>query len=225
MTSIDNYWKSRLIKWTSLDPVDLLSEALFGFIMVLTFTCTISTSTAGRQEVSQLLWAALGCNLAWGLVDAIMNLMDSAVERRHDITLIRRIREEGLSAASRDVVRGNITPIVSELMEDREIDELVVRLKKLPDPDLKIALTFKDFLIAGRIFLIVFLSTFPVALPFLFITDVVIAMRVSNGVALLLMSVAGYFLGRYSGMKPVVTALTYTALGVFLVTLTIFLGG
>jgi hypothetical protein len=208
-----------------MDPVDLLSEALFGFIMVLTFTCTISASTAGRQEVSEMLWAALGCNLAWGLVDAIMNLMDSAVERRHDITLIRKIRQTGSSPESRTLVRENINPLVSELMEDHEIDDLAVKLKKLPDPEMKIALTFKDFMIAGRIFLTVFLSTLPVALPFLFITDVAIAIRVSNGVALLLMFAAGYFLSRYAGMKPLVTAVIYTALGVFLVALTMLLGG
>lgn len=225
MTKSDEYWRSLFEQGTDLDPVDMLSEVLFGLIMVLTFTCTISASTAGRSEVSEFLWAALGCNFAWGLVDALMNLMNSLIERGHEINLIRKIRESGSANASREMIRGNIMPLFSELMEDNEIDKLGVKLKKLPAPALKVFLTSKDIVIAGKIFFLVFLSTFPVALPFLIIKDVAIAMRVSNGVALILMFTAGYFLGRYSGLKPIKISLAFTALGILFVSLTMFLGG
>lgn len=68
----DNFWKERVREGAVLSPVDRISEILFGLIMVLTFTGAISVSNDGRQEVRDLLWAALGCNVAWGLVDAIM---------------------------------------------------------------------------------------------------------------------------------------------------------
>jgi len=220
-----DYWKSHLKKWTALDPIDRLSEVLFGLIMVLTFTGTISASTAGEQQIRELLWAALGCNVAWGLVDAIMNLMDRVIERGHDLTQIHRIRKAKTAGESREIIRENISPLVSELMEDGEVDKLGEKLRRLPEPKMKVALTLKDFLISGNIFLLVFLSTFPVTLPFMFIQDVTIALRVSNGVALLLMSAAGYFLARYSGLKPVITTLAYTALGFFLVGITMLLGG
>jgi VIT1/CCC1 family predicted Fe2+/Mn2+ transporter len=193
--------------------------------MVLAFTGTISASTAGKQEVRELIWAALGCNLAWGLVDAIMNTMDTLIGRARGITQLKRIRESVSRDASREILRDDISPLLSELMNDDEIDRLGEKMKQLPEPGMKILLNMKDFLIAGQIFLLVFLSTFPVALPFILFKDVAVAMRVSNGVALVLLFAAGYALARYSGLRPFLTALAYMAIGIFLVALTLFLGG
>ena len=53
-----------------LDPVERVSEMLFGLFMALTFVGAISVAESGRAEVRDLLIAAIGCNLAWGLVDA-----------------------------------------------------------------------------------------------------------------------------------------------------------
>jgi|WetSurSiteA1Bulk_404760.scaffolds.fasta_scaffold13679_3 hypothetical protein len=224
MTKTD-YWKSRLEKWTTLDAPDRLSEVLFGLIMVLTITGTISVTASGRQEVRDLLWAALGCNLAWGLVDAIMYLMDTLIGRARNITQMNKIRESGAVDDSREIVRDNISPFLSDLMNDDEIDRLSKKMKELPEPNMVKSLILKDFLIAGQIFLLVFISTFPVALPFLLFNDIAVAMRVSNGVALMFLFAAGFALAKYSGLRPVITALAYTVIGIFLVALTMMLGG
>jgi hypothetical protein len=225
MNKKNDFWNSRLRRWTVLDPPDRLSEVLFGLIMVLTFTGTISVSTAGKQEVRELIWAALGCNVAWGLVDAIMNMMDTLIGRARNIMQFNKIREARSMDVSREVMRDSISPLLSELMNDDEIDRLSEKIKQLPEPNIKNSLTMKDFLIAGQIFLLVFLSTLPVALPFMLFKDVAVAMRVSNGVALVLLFTAGYALARYSGLRPFITALVYTAIGIFLVALTMVLGG
>ena len=49
-----------------LDPIERLSEVLFGLIMVLSFTGSLSAATAGREEIRTMLFGAIGCNLAWG---------------------------------------------------------------------------------------------------------------------------------------------------------------
>jgi len=41
---------------SSLDPIDRISEVLFGLIMVLTFTGSIIVATDGRAEIKELLW-------------------------------------------------------------------------------------------------------------------------------------------------------------------------
>ena len=64
-----------------LDPVDRISEILFGLIMAVTIVGSLSIATAGQSDVRTVLWAALGCNLAWGLVDAVMYLVRMATER------------------------------------------------------------------------------------------------------------------------------------------------
>ena len=64
-----------------LDPIDRFSEILFGLIMVLTFTGSISAAESGREEIRTMLFASIGCNLAWGLVDAVMYVLRGMAER------------------------------------------------------------------------------------------------------------------------------------------------
>jgi hypothetical protein len=72
-----------------LDPIAHISEILFGLIMVLTLICTLSAGEAGQQEIRTMLIEAIGCNLAWGFVDAIMCLMSNLTERAQKHSHIR----------------------------------------------------------------------------------------------------------------------------------------
>ena len=67
-----------------LDPVERHSEVLFGLIMTLTFTGTLSVAEAGRDEVRSMLAAAIGCNIAWGVVDAVMYVLNAVVGRARE---------------------------------------------------------------------------------------------------------------------------------------------
>jgi hypothetical protein len=75
-----------------LDPMERISEALFGLIMVLTVTCSFSIGGAGEREVRQMLTGALGCNLAWGVIDAVMYWMASFSAKGQDILALRAVR-------------------------------------------------------------------------------------------------------------------------------------
>ena len=55
-----------------LSPIERVSEVLFGLIMVLTFTGSLSAAESGEAEVRAMLVGAIGCNLAWALIDVIM---------------------------------------------------------------------------------------------------------------------------------------------------------
>jgi len=74
-----------------LDPVDRISEILFGLIMAVTFVGSLSVATAGTEEVRAVTAAALGCNLAWGLVDAVMYVIRNLTERTRKRRLAQRI--------------------------------------------------------------------------------------------------------------------------------------
>src|SRR6266404_689606 len=64
-----------------LSPVDRVSEMLFGLFMALTFVGAVSVAEAGREHIRDMLVAALGCNLAWGLVDAMMYVVRAVTDR------------------------------------------------------------------------------------------------------------------------------------------------
>src|SRR5437868_13480601 len=139
-----NFWKGAVRQSAVLTPVDRIAEVLFGVIMVLTFTGAISAATAGRKDVAELLWAALGCNVAWGFVDAIMYLMNVVVERGHQIKVFSKLNQAATPEASRKIFRDEIQPVMVALLEDDEVDRLVGRLKKLPEPTKQHLLTRAD---------------------------------------------------------------------------------
>lgn len=221
----ESFWKARVREGAVLSPVDRTSEILFGLIMVLTFTGAISVANDGRQEVRDLLWAALGCNVAWGLVDGIMYLMNVLIERGHAGKTIRAIRKEPDAIKNRALMKSEMQPGVAALISDEEVDKICRRMKELPEPKDADLLTARDFLSGIQIFLLVFLCTLPVALPFAFIQELGVAMRVSNGIALLLLFVGGFRLAMYAGFRPMLTAIAYMLIGVALVSLTMALGG
>ena len=74
-----------------LSPVDRVSELLFGLFMALTFTGAVSVADAGREEIRGMFVAALGCNLAWGLVDAVMYLVRTITDRGRSITVVQAV--------------------------------------------------------------------------------------------------------------------------------------
>src|SRR3954447_6707071 len=76
-----------------LNPVDRISEVLFGLIMALTFTCTISVAEADRAEVRDMLIGAIGCNIAWGLVDAVMFILTGMAEKGRGKTILYFLRK------------------------------------------------------------------------------------------------------------------------------------
>src|SRR5436190_14832201 len=75
-----------------LDPMDRVSEVLFGLIMVLTFTGSLSVAEAGRDEVRTMLIGALGCNLAWGIIDAVLYLIGRMAERGRGLRTLHAVR-------------------------------------------------------------------------------------------------------------------------------------
>lgn len=221
----DGFWKQRVREGAVLNVVDRVSEVLFGLIMVLTFTGAISVANDGREEVRQLLWAALGCNLAWGLVDAVMYVMNVLLERGHALTVLNRILSSESSEKSREILKEEIQPLVSGLLDDKDLDGMISRMQLLPHPSARNLFTIRDLVAGGEIFLLVFLCTLPVAIPFALFDEMAFAMRASNGIALFMLFVGGLVLGRYAGFSKIVTATVYTIIGVVLVSITMALGG
>jgi VIT1/CCC1 family predicted Fe2+/Mn2+ transporter len=110
-------------------------------------------------------------------------------------------------------------------MQEAEIDTICRRLKELPEAPGRARLEKDDWLGAVGVFLLVFLSTFPVVIPFIFMHRVVPALRVSNSIAIALLFLAGYSFGRMTGRRPVRVGFAMVVLGSVLVGITVALGG
>lgn len=207
-----------------LSPVERHGEILFGLIMALSFTCTLSVAESGQAEVRTMLFAALGCNLAWGIVDGVMYLIAVAAERGRRIALWQRVHRAADASQANAIVRDALVEEVAEVLQPADIDRLRATIAARPVPAAP-RLSLADVRAAVAVLLLVFLSTFPVAVPFIFVAEPQRALRVSNAVALVLLFVGGWRLARYAGFRPLLTAAAMVGLGVGLVAVTIALGG
>ena len=208
-----------------LDPIDRVSEVLFGLIMVLTFTGGLSVAAAGRDDVRAMLVGALGCNLAWGIIDAIFYLMGCLAERGRELMTLRAVRAAGSPETGRTILEEALPPDVASILDPAELESMRARLMRLPEPPARARLGRDEWLGAAGGCLLVFLSTFPVVIPFIVVRDVMPAMRLSNATAVAMLFMTGFAYGRLTGYRPVGMGFSMVALGTVLVAITMALGG
>jgi len=206
-----------------LDPVDRASEVIFGVLMAMSFTGSLSVATAARDEVNTMLVAALGCNLAWGATDAVMYLVGTLTERRRKVHLFQRLRDVDDEQEAARLIAAELPDSLAEGSDPSILERLRRRLRALPVP--AAGLAADDYAGAVAVFLLVAASTFPVVLPFLLTADAELALRASNALAVATLAAAGATLGRYAGGVAWRWGLGMAGVGVVLVSLILALGG
>jgi len=115
--------------------------------------------------------------------------------------------------------------VVASVLKPAELEAVSQRLKELPEPPEKERLGKDDWLGAVGVFLLVFLCTFPVVIPFLVMRNAGPALRVSNVIAIVMLFLTGYAFGRMTGRHPWLIGVSMVVLGLILVGLTMALGG
>jgi VIT1/CCC1 family predicted Fe2+/Mn2+ transporter len=208
----------------ALDPVDRFSEIIFGLIMVLTFTGAMSVAGSGREDVRRMLVTALACNVAWGLVDGVMYLVTSIAGRARKTLVLRGIHAADPSTA-RAIALAALPEELAANMDEAAVDQMVARLRSHPEPRRRAGLTVADLRGAAASCLLIVLATFPPTIPFLLVEDAARALRISNGVAVASLFLAGHWLGKATGIRPWLLGLAMVVLGTVLVGLTVALGG
>jgi len=208
-----------------LEPYDRISEVLFGLIMVLTFTGSLSVVSDGRAEVRDMLIGALGCNIAWGIIDAVLYIMGCLSEKGHGIRALRAVQGASSPAAAHKVISAYLPEKVAQVMDPATLESVRQRLAQLPPPPKRPSLGKDEWLGAGAVFLWVFVTTFPVAIPFLFMPEIGSALRVSNAIAVTLMFLTGFAFGRVAEYHPWLSGFVMVFFGAALVAMTMALGG
>lgn len=208
-----------------LEPYERISEVLFGLIMVLTFTGSLSVATARRDDVRTMLIGALGCNLAWGVIDGILYIMGCLSDQGSGIRALRSLRKAVTPEEAHRVIADSLPPIVAATLGPGEYESIHQKLIQLPAPPAYPQLGKREWLGAIGVFLWVFLVTFPVAIPFIFMKDLGQAKLISNTIAIVLLFLTGYAFGRIAEYRSWLTGLAMVVLGAVLVGMTKALGG
>jgi len=218
------------IKWfaRNLSGGERLSELMFGLIMTLTFTLTAGFAVGdGPDAVHELLLATIGCNIAWGIIDGGLMIVGNAFDRGRLARLGQTMRKSGNADQWAGIVAAELGRTLDPLIapERRAVvyREIADHLRsKTPERN---GIRGSDWRGALVIFVMVFTATLPAALPFLFIDEPWLALRVSNGVLLALLFVIGFRWARYTTINPWLAGVVMLLLGSSLVATAIALGG
>src|SRR5947207_2961462 len=77
-----------------LDPSEWWGAVLFGLIMVLIITLGARSIVAqGEDATRDMLVAVIGCNVAWGVIQAWMYVLDAMFERGRIARLVKEVQE------------------------------------------------------------------------------------------------------------------------------------
>jgi hypothetical protein len=207
-----------------LDPMERISETLFGLIMALTFICSLGVATGANINIQTMLIGALGCNLAWGIVDGGLYLLARINERGDKILTLRAIRQAPDPETAQRVIADALPPELASVLPAEQLELMRQKLQQLPEPARQ-RLTKRDWTGALGLCLLSFLATFPVVIPFIFLSDARLALRVSYAVAIVMLFCCGYAFGVHSGLKPWAAGLSMVAVGSALVGVAVALGG
>jgi len=172
-----------------------------------------------------MLLEALGCNVAWGIIDAFFYLLNSVGQRGQGAALLGRLRRTVDPLEARGMVLDALPPLVATLMQPRDLESMREKLTQLPESMERPQLVKEDWLGALGVFLLVFLSMFPVAIPFIFLGNPRLAVRVSNCIAVALLFLAGYSFGRFTKYNPWRAGFVMVFFGIVVVAVAILLGG
>jgi hypothetical protein len=208
-----------------LDPMERISETLFGLIMVLTFICTLGVATADNIKIQTLLFGALGCNLAWGIVDGGLYLLARINDRGSKFLTLRAMRQAPDPETARRIIAGALPPELASVLLPEHLELMRQRLQQLPEATRRPRLTMRDWIGALGLCMLSFFSTFPIVIPFIFLSDARLALRVSYAVAILMLFGCGYAFGYHSGLRPWAAGLSMVAFGCVLVSVAVALGG
>ena len=208
-----------------LNTMDRVSEILFGIIMTLTFTCSIGIANAKNTEIRQLIIAAISCNIAWGLVDAISYIVSTIMQRSRNRTVLDSVLTTSDADKARKYISDSLPPSIASVLEAADLEQIRNKLAKLPDSALQVRLTTRDLKRSLMIFFLMFFSTLPIVAPFIFIHDTNQALRTSNLIAIIMMFFCGWSLAKYVGINKWILSITMTFIGIILVFITIVLGG
>lgn len=196
--------------------------------MVLTITLAAGlTVTEDKAGVRELLLAAIGCNVAWGIIDAVLYLMNCLTVRRGRLRLVEAVKRAPNQEAALALIKSEVEPDLQAMLDGEDADAFnLSALKYITRARAsRVSLTTEDFYGAIACFLLVFVACFPASLPFFVFSRPHFALRVSNFLLIALLFLVGQKWARYAGVNRLLAGLVMVAIGLTLVGLAILLGG
>ncbi|WP_374546591.1 VIT family protein, partial [Rhodoblastus sp.] len=166
-----------------LEPEEILAEVVAGLIMVLTFTLIASLLSQGSDHSPRtFVIAAAGCNVAWGVIDAALYLLGCKTVRSYRRLFLRKVQRAPDQNAAQEIVRREWEPILAQAAPEEDRERLYSAMRQLAVNARPISAKLRpdDFKGALAIFALVCATVVPAILPFLFLPNDWLTLRLSN---------------------------------------------
>lgn len=190
--------------------------------MVLTITGTV---WLGTNSTKAIISAGIGACIAWGIVDGIIYVYSSLLERGRIALAAQEASScsgEGCDlSAIKEELEGTIVDTLGEREKHEVAQHILMRLKPVENH----THATKDDILGGiAAGMLVFVSGVPPLLPFVFL-DGIQAMRLSSVIGLVMLYAIGYRWGSYVGRSRFWTGVIMMSVGIAITGVVIVLGG
>jgi VIT1/CCC1 family predicted Fe2+/Mn2+ transporter len=216
---------------------DRLAEILCGLIMVLTFTLAAGLTVAeGPDAAFTLLIAAIGCNVAWGIIDGVLYVLTAMSGRSKRVRLIRAVQDAVDETSAIAVIRPEVEERLQTLATPQARDALCRDILTQMRIDAAAAhavtqarartVTADDLAGAVAIFWLEVVACVPAIVPFILLPhDHLLALRLSNALLVITLFIVGRKWAHYVGLNHLLTGLLMAGIGIGMVGVAILLGG
>jgi VIT1/CCC1 family predicted Fe2+/Mn2+ transporter len=219
-----------------IDPIDWLSETIFSILILLIYLLAFGfimrsdtpQESISHENVNDMLVGALSAVIAWGLIDGIMYALLSMFERGERHRLLKDVQAARTEEEAVDIIAEDLDYLLEPITGDNErraLYQSIFNHLRNSKPR-NIGFKFEDFsAVLGHV-MVAILAVIPSLIPFLVLRhDYDLAIRISFLVSFIVLFVAGYRWGMYTGASPWKTGLLLISVAVGLVLIAILLGG
>jgi VIT1/CCC1 family predicted Fe2+/Mn2+ transporter len=223
--------KKEMKKYLSLS--DRWTEIITGIIMT---TAVIGATRigigSGHTDFLIIFSAAIGCDIAWGLVDGVLYIFGELTDRGRHVQLLKNLKAIEDQDNAVDLVIKKIDqeldpPILEHFNhEDKvRISQGVVKFSSKMTPE-NVHISKKDVFGGITIFFLDVVAGLVLLIPFFFLpTQMVIAARISMVIALILLFIIGYQWAKIINRPKIQTGLIIMFLAIAIDVIVIILGG
>jgi hypothetical protein len=219
-----------------IDPIDWLSETTFSLLIFLSFTLAFWLGglsgalplSISPGEVNEFLVAALGASLAWGIIDGILYLLFAVFEQGGRRRLLEDVQAAETNEEALEIIAEDMDYLLEPIIDGEEREALyksILPYLQKGKPH-NIGLKREDITVLLGHAVVATLAVIPSAIPFLALrNDFALALRISTIVSFVMLFIAGFRWGRYTGVSPWKTGLLLTSVMAVIVVLIVLLGG
>ncbi len=211
-----------------IEPSEWWGALLFGLIMAMIFTVGGRSVVAeGEDATHDMLVGVIGCNVAWGIIQGWMFVLEAVFERTRLAHLLKEVKESTDEEQALAAIRDELDPTLEMVASDEERARLYAHIlgnvKKADQP--KTGIKRDDLITATIIFVLISLTALPAVLPFLLMDNLRDALRVANSLQVLLLFLVGFGWANATHANRWVSGLGVMFVGILMAVVGELLGG